>query len=50
MCSVAAAPRAASAGDVSGEMTGEEDQGRTSDEEEGAADSNYERQVRILDL
>lgn len=46
VCSVAAA---VSAGDVSGEMTGDEDQGRTSEEEEGAADSNYERQVRILD-
>lgn len=49
MCLVAAAPQAVSVGDVGGEMTGEEDQGRTSEEEEGGADRNYERQVRILE-
>lgn len=49
MCLVAAAPQAVSVADVGGEMTGEEDQGRTSEEEEGGADRNYERQVRILE-
>lgn len=50
VCLVAAAPQPVPVGDgVGEEMTGEEDQGRTSEEEEGAADSNYDRQVRILD-
>lgn len=49
VCLVAATPQAVSVGDVGGEMTGEEDQGRTSEEEEGGADRNYERQVRILE-
>lgn len=31
--------------DVGGETAGEEDQGRTSDEEEGGLDSIYDRQV-----
>ena len=45
MCSVAVAPQAVAVGDVGGETTGEEDQGRTSEEEEGGGDSNYDRQV-----
>lgn len=49
MCLVAATPQATSAGEVRGEMAGEEDQGCTSEEEEGGVSSNYERQVRILD-
>lgn len=32
-------------GDVRGETAGEDDQGRTSEEEEGGADCNYDRQV-----
>ncbi|KAM8757044.1 FYVE, RhoGEF and PH domain-containing protein 5b isoform 2-T2 [Acanthopagrus schlegelii] len=44
VCSVAAAPQALAVGDVGGETTGEEDQGRTSEEEEGGGDSNYDRQ------
>lgn len=48
MCLLAAAPQAAPAGDVRGETTGEEDAGRTSDEEEGGSDSTYERQVGHL--
>lgn len=47
VCLLAAAPQAASA-DARGETTGEEDAGRTSDEEEGGADRNYEGQVRNL--
>lgn len=45
MCSVAAAPQTVSVGDVAGETAGGEDQARTSEEEEGGADSNYDRQV-----
>lgn len=45
MCSVAVSPQTVSVGDVDGETAGEEDQGRTSEEEEGGADSIYERQV-----
>lgn len=48
MCSVAAGPLAGSVGDVGGETAGEEDQGRTSEEEEGGGDSNYDRQVIIF--
>lgn len=44
VCLLAAAPQAAS-GD-SGETTGEEDAVRSSDEEEGGAECNYEGQVR----
>ncbi|CAG06778.1 unnamed protein product, partial [Tetraodon nigroviridis] len=44
VCLLAAAPQAAS-GDVRAETTGEEDAGRTSDEEEGAAERNYEGQA-----
>ncbi|KAI3370141.1 hypothetical protein L3Q82_024930 [Scortum barcoo] len=44
VCSLAVAPQTASAGDVREETVGEEDQGRTSEEEEGGADSNYDRQ------
>lgn len=47
MCSLAVAPQTVSAGDVGGETAGEEDQGRTSEEEEGGADSNYDRQVSL---
>lgn len=47
VCLLAAAPQAAS-GDVRGETAGEEDAGRTSDEEEGGAERNYEGQVRNL--
>lgn len=42
---MAVAPQTVSVGDVGGETTGEEDQGRTSEEEEGGIDSNYDRQV-----
>ncbi|XP_033940069.1 FYVE, RhoGEF and PH domain-containing protein 5b isoform X2 [Pseudochaenichthys georgianus] len=44
VCSVAVAPQTVSVRDVRGEMGGEEDQGRTSEEEEGVADSLYDRQ------
>ncbi|XP_070815920.1 FYVE, RhoGEF and PH domain-containing protein 5b isoform X1 [Chaetodon trifascialis] len=44
VCSLAVAPQTASEGDVRGETAGEEDHGRTSEEEEGGADSNYDRQ------
>ncbi|GAA6215766.1 FYVE, RhoGEF and PH domain-containing protein 5-like isoform X1 [Lates japonicus] len=44
VCAVAVGPQTGSAGDVRGEMVGEEDQGRTSEEEDGGADSNYDRQ------
>lgn len=45
VCSVAVSPLTGSVADVRGETAGEEDQGRTSDEEDGGADSNYNRQV-----
>lgn len=45
VCAVAVSPQTGSAGDVRGETAGEEDQGRTSEEEDGGADSNYDRQV-----
>lgn len=45
MCSLAVAPQTVSVGDVRGETAGEEDQGRTSEEEEGGTDSNYDQQV-----
>ncbi|XP_063766604.1 FYVE, RhoGEF and PH domain-containing protein 5-like isoform X3 [Eleginops maclovinus] len=44
VCSAAVAPQTVSVRDVGGEMGGEEDQGRTSEEEEGVADSIYDRQ------
>lgn len=44
VCSMAVAPRSVSVGDVGGETAGEDDQGRTSEEEEGGVDSNYDRQ------
>ncbi|KAF3856426.1 hypothetical protein F7725_017149 [Dissostichus mawsoni] len=44
VCSVAVAPQTVSVRDVRGEMGGEEDQGRTSEEEEGGADRIYDRQ------
>uniref|UniRef100_A0A8D2ZI74 Uncharacterized protein n=1 Tax=Scophthalmus maximus TaxID=52904 RepID=A0A8D2ZI74_SCOMX len=44
VCSVAVSPLTGSVADVRGETAGEEDQGRTSDEEDGGADSNYNRQ------
>ncbi|KAM3621202.1 uncharacterized protein V6R79_007811 [Siganus canaliculatus] len=43
VCSMAA-PQTNSVGDVRGEKVVEEDQGRTSEEEDGAADNNYDRQ------
>ncbi|XP_026163532.1 FYVE, RhoGEF and PH domain-containing protein 5b isoform X2 [Mastacembelus armatus] len=43
VCSVAVGPQTGSVGD-GGEMVGEEDQGRTSEEEDGGADSSYDRQ------
>lgn len=43
----APAPQAVPLGDAGGETTAEEDQGRTSEEEEGGADSAYQRQVII---
>ncbi|XP_047188810.1 FYVE, RhoGEF and PH domain-containing protein 5 isoform X1 [Scophthalmus maximus] len=45
VCSVAVSPLTGSVADVRGETAGEEDQGRTSDEEDGGADSNYNRQA-----
>lgn len=48
VCLVAVPPPPASVGDVGEETMGDEDQGRTSEEEEGGADGNYERQVRIF--
>ncbi|XP_074520911.1 FYVE, RhoGEF and PH domain-containing protein 5b isoform X2 [Halichoeres trimaculatus] len=44
VCLVAVPPQTASMGDVREETAGEEDQGHTSEEEEGGADSNYDRQ------
>ncbi|XP_072238357.1 FYVE, RhoGEF and PH domain-containing protein 5b isoform X2 [Leuresthes tenuis] len=44
VCSVAAGPQTGSAGDGPGEMVAEEDQGRTSEEEDGLMDNNYNRQ------
>ncbi|XP_029357652.1 FYVE, RhoGEF and PH domain-containing protein 5b isoform X2 [Echeneis naucrates] len=43
VCSVAVGPHPCS-GDAEGETVTEEDQGRTSEEEDGGADSNYDRQ------
>ncbi|XP_035517614.1 FYVE, RhoGEF and PH domain-containing protein 5-like [Morone saxatilis] len=43
VCSVAVAPQTVSVGDAGGETAGEDDQGRTSEEEDGVAD-NYDRQ------
>ncbi|XP_029906462.1 FYVE, RhoGEF and PH domain-containing protein 5b [Myripristis murdjan] len=45
VCSVAVAPLSGSVGDVGRETAGDEDQGRTSEEEEGGPDSNYDRQT-----
>lgn len=45
VCVLAAAPQAAP-GDIRGETTGEEDAGRSSDEEEGGAERSYDGQVR----
>ncbi|XP_049895112.1 FYVE, RhoGEF and PH domain-containing protein 5-like isoform X2 [Epinephelus moara] len=44
VCSVAASPQSVSVGDVVRETAHEEDQGRTSEEEEGGADYIYDRQ------
>ncbi|XP_075997503.1 FYVE, RhoGEF and PH domain-containing protein 5b isoform X2 [Genypterus blacodes] len=44
VCSLAAGPPAGTAADAGGDTAGEEDQGRTSDEEEAGGDSNYDRQ------
>ncbi|XP_044205920.1 FYVE, RhoGEF and PH domain-containing protein 5-like isoform X1 [Thunnus albacares] len=44
VCSVAVGPQAGSVGDVGGETAADEDQGRTSEEEDGGGDSNYDRQ------
>ncbi|XP_034726084.1 FYVE, RhoGEF and PH domain-containing protein 5-like isoform X2 [Etheostoma cragini] len=44
VCSVAGSPQTVSVGKIRGETAGEEDQGRTSEEEDGGADSIYERQ------
>ncbi|XP_071349886.1 FYVE, RhoGEF and PH domain-containing protein 5b [Trachinotus anak] len=44
VCSLAVVPQPGSVGDVRGEMAAEEDQGRTSEEEDGSAESNYDRQ------
>lgn len=44
VCTVAAAPQIGHVADVR-ETMGEEDQGRTSDEEDGALDISYDRQV-----
>ncbi|KAM3877840.1 FYVE, RhoGEF and PH domain-containing protein 5-like [Diretmus argenteus] len=44
VCSMAVGPLSGSVGDIEGDTAGDEDQGRTSEEEEGGADSNYDRQ------
>ncbi|XP_037303990.2 FYVE, RhoGEF and PH domain-containing protein 5-like isoform X1 [Pungitius pungitius] len=44
VCSGAVAPPTVSAGDFRRELAGEEDQGRTSEEEEGGSDIIYDRQ------
>ncbi|XP_008292595.1 FYVE, RhoGEF and PH domain-containing protein 5b isoform X2 [Stegastes partitus] len=44
VCSLAVGPRTGSAGEGGREMGGEEDQGRTSEEEDGGTDNNYDRQ------
>ncbi|XP_034540961.1 FYVE, RhoGEF and PH domain-containing protein 5-like isoform X2 [Notolabrus celidotus] len=44
VCSVALAPQTVSVGDVREGTAGEEDQGRTSEEEEAGADSTFDRQ------
>ncbi|KAF7664296.1 hypothetical protein LDENG_00181230 [Lucifuga dentata] len=44
VCSVAVHPLAGSAGDVGGETAGEEDQGRTSEEDDEGGDGTYDRQ------
>lgn len=50
VCSVAVGPQAGSVGDVGGETTADEDQGRTSEEEDGGADNNYDRQVTFWQI
>lgn len=42
---MAVAPLSVSVGDAGRQTAGEDDQGRTSEEEEGGVDSNYDRQV-----
>ncbi|CAN9511674.1 unnamed protein product [Ophioblennius macclurei] len=44
VCSMAVGPLAGLVGNSGREMMGEEDQGRTSEEEEGGTDNNYDRQ------
>ncbi|XP_070692995.1 FYVE, RhoGEF and PH domain-containing protein 5b [Pempheris klunzingeri] len=44
VCALAIAPQTVSVVDVRGETAGEEDQGRTSEEEEGCVDISYDRQ------
>uniref|UniRef100_A0A3Q1GQE3 FYVE, RhoGEF and PH domain-containing protein 5-like n=1 Tax=Acanthochromis polyacanthus TaxID=80966 RepID=A0A3Q1GQE3_9TELE len=44
VCSMAVGPRTGSVGDGGREMVGEEDLGRTSEEEDGGTDNNYDRQ------
>lgn len=50
VCSVAAGPLTGSVGDAVGEVAGEEDQGRTSEEEDAGADSNYDKQVSFYKI
>lgn len=45
VCSLAVGQQTGSVGDVGRETVGEEDQGRTSEEEDGGVDSNYDKQV-----
>lgn len=47
VCSLAVGPQAGLVVDVKGETAADEDQGRTSEEEDGGGDSNYDRQVQI---
>lgn len=47
VCSVAVSPQAGSVGDVKREVIADEDQGRTSEEEDGVGDSNYDKQVKF---
>ncbi|XP_053171338.1 FYVE, RhoGEF and PH domain-containing protein 5-like isoform X1 [Scomber japonicus] len=44
VCSLAVGPQAGLVVDVKGETAADEDQGRTSEEEDGGGDSNYDRQ------
>lgn len=48
VCSMAVGPQVSAVGEDVGKMMGEEDQGRTSEEEEGGTENNYDKQVGFL--